>query len=82
MQEICGRARNPEPLIPRALVIILLLALPGQCADAEGKESLFFSVPMSNRERVEKKVQFEQQTLTVAMPCLLALVEITSFLFC
>lgn len=27
MQETCGLARNSEPLIPRALLIILLLAL-------------------------------------------------------
>lgn len=81
MQEICGLARNLESLIPRALVIILLLALSVQYAAAVGREPLFFLVSMSNEARVEKKVQIEQQILTVAVPWVLALVEITSFFF-
>lgn len=53
MQEICGFARNVGPVIPRALIIILLLALSEQCTAAEGKA---FSVSMSNGARIEKKV--------------------------
>jgi len=60
MQEIHGLSRNPEPLIPRTPVIILLLAVSVQCAAAVGKEPLFFWCPCPTEKR--GKIKFRSNS--------------------